>query len=237
MQTQTDNDQVYAEKAIRTMEAELMQFGVRFINDTATRRSYQAQIHQYAQEMLEHLRRGEIAPKEAARLANEARNEILKNSRLTSSDIGRAYAESLKREGKTLSELMQHYADKHFKRPFDQLSKAQQDLVYLEIVKASGRDNPRVTSRVAKLTKLGKGLVLVSLAISVYNVASAEDKVDALAREGATTGGGILGGAAGGAAAGLLCGPGAPVCVTIGVFVGGVAGALGADWAYGLLKN
>jgi len=37
---------------------------------------------------------------------------------------------------------------------------------------------------------------------------------------------------AGGAAAGMICGPGAPVCVTIGVFVGGVAAVLGADFTF-----
>jgi hypothetical protein len=132
---------------------------------------------------------------------------------------------------------MEKYAERLFKRPFSQLSKAQQDLVYLEIVKASASDRPQVTSRIAKLSKLGKGLILISVAISVYNVSTAEDKVDALGREGASAGGGFLGGAAGGALAGLACGPGAPVCVTIGVFVGGVAGALGADWAYGWLKQ
>jgi hypothetical protein len=37
---------------------------------------------------------------------------------------------------------------------------------------------------------------------------------------------------AGGAAAGLACGPGAPVCVAVGVFVGGALAALGADFAF-----
>ncbi|HLL00685.1 MAG TPA: hypothetical protein VK539_08875 [Myxococcaceae bacterium] len=237
MQTQTGNDHAYAESVIRAMQAELTQFGLRFISDNATRRNYQAQIQQYVNELLDHMRRGEITPQEAARLANATRNDVMNALRLKTSDVGRAVAESFKPEGKTLSQLLQHYAQKVFQRPFEQLSKTQQDLVYLEIVKASARDNPKFTSRVAKLSKLGKGLVFVSVAISVYNVASAEDKVDALGREGATTGGGILGGAAGGALAGLACGPGAPVCVTIGVFVGGVAGALGADWAYGWFKD
>ena len=44
-------------------------------------------------------------------------------------------------------------------------------------------------------------------------------------------------GALGGAAAGLVCGPGAPVCVTIGVFVGGALGAFGIDFGYTWLKG
>ena len=65
----------------------------------------------------------------------------------------------------------------------------------------------------------------------MYNILSAEDKVAASVREGATLGGGVLAGAGGGAAAGWICGPGAPVCVGIGVFVGGALGALGVDLA------
>ena len=46
-------------------------------------------------------------------------------------------------------------------------------------------------------------------------------------------GGGFAGGAAGGAIARLACGPRAPICVTVGVFVGGALGALGADVSLG----
>ena len=46
------------------------------------------------------------------------------------------------------------------------------------------------------------------------------------------TGGGIAGGVAGGAVAGLACGPGAPVCVTVGAFVGGALAAFGIDYFF-----
>lgn len=60
----------------------------------------------------------------------------------------------------------------------------------------------------------------------------------AVVRGGGVALGGWLGGAGGGflggAAAGTVCGPGAPVCSSVlgvgGAIVGGVAGALGADW-------
>jgi hypothetical protein len=41
----------------------------------------------------------------------------------------------------------------------------------------------------------------------------------------AAMGAGIGGGMGGGALAGLLCGPGAPVCVAVGAFVGGLGAA------------
>lgn len=63
-------------------------------------------------------------------------------------------------------------------------------------------------------------------------MATAEDKERQIAKEGATSGAGFVGGMIGGAVAGLACGPGAPVCVAVGVFVGGAAAALGTDFAF-----
>lgn len=80
-------------------------------------------------------------------------------------------------------------------------------------------------------SKLGRGVLIVTIGVAVYHIAVAEDKVKATAREGVIIGGGF----AGGAVAGLACGPGAPVCVTVGVFVGGALGALGADFTFGWL--
>ena len=61
-------------------------------------------------------------------------------------------------------------------------------------------------------------------------MATADDKVDATKRELTVTGAGIGGGIAGGALAGLACGPGAPVCVVVGAFVGGALAAFGVDY-------
>lgn len=63
----------------------------------------------------------------------------------------------------------------------------------------------------------------------MYAVATADDKVTTSGRELAVTGAGVAGGFAGGALAGLACGPGAPVCVTVGAFVGGALAAFGSD--------
>lgn len=82
----------------------------------------------------------------------------------------------------------------------------------------------RITSRA------GRSLIVLSLAISVYTVATAEDKVDAAAQEASVAGAGVAGGIAGGALAGLACGPGAPVCVSVGAFVGGALAAFGVDY-------
>ena len=60
-------------------------------------------------------------------------------------------------------------------------------------------------------------------------IATAEDEVAAAEEEAAVTGAGIAGGIAGGALAGLSCGPGAPVCVGIGAFVGAALAASGVS--------
>ena len=83
-----------------------------------------------------------------------------------------------------------------------------------------------------KLSHAGRGLIVISIALSVYTVATAENKVDAAGKEIVVTGAGIGGGIAGGALAGLACGPGAPVCVTVGAFVGGALVAFGVGLAW-----
>ncbi|MEI8632844.1 hypothetical protein P4S72_14180 [Vibrio sp. PP-XX7] len=109
----------------------------------------------------------------------------------------------------TLSDLTEKYAQRHFKLSFSELSAVEQDKVYLEIIDSSGRARPSVNAAAARLSRLGRGLLIVTIGIAVYNIATAEDKVRAAEREGAVLGGGFAGGAAGGAVAGLACGPGA----------------------------
>lgn len=79
----------------------------------------------------------------------------------------------------------------------------------------------------ARLSYAGRGLIVISLAISAYNIATSTDKVSAAGKELLSISASIGGGIAGGAIAGLACGPGAPVCVTIGAFVGGALAAFG----------
>jgi predicted lipid-binding transport protein (Tim44 family) len=81
-----------------------------------------------------------------------------------------------------------------------------------------------------RLSNAGKGLIVLSLGLSIYRIANAEDKVDAATQEAANTGAGIGGGMAGGAIAGLACGPCAPVCVGVGAFVSGALAAFGVSF-------
>jgi len=103
--------------------------------------------------------------------------------------------------------------------------------VFEEVIEASGRSSPKVTARIPKWTRFGRGLAAVTVAISVYNIWEAENKLRQGLKEGGTLLGGALGGAAANASAGFLCGPGAPVCVTALFVIGGVVGALIAQSA------
>lgn len=225
------------EHAVRTLESEALNFAMRFIRDSNVRLNYLAEIRKFSQQILSEVRQGGLSYGEGAKQANEMRNSIMEASRIKSSDIGRAQAISLKSKGLLLEELTEKYAQQFFKKSSSALSEAERNQVFLEIIKAAGRDRSRETARALRFGKLGKGLWVLTIGIAVYNVTTAEDKTEAVTREGVGIGGGMLGGAAGGAAAGLACGPGAPVCVTVGVFVGGALGALGADLSFDWLKS
>lgn len=220
------------ESALNLLKVEATNFGYRFIHDGAVRRDYIAKTQALVKTIKDEVRAGRLSYAEGAEEANKVRNAIMDAARLRSSDIGRASAAAAKATGKTLAELQEYYAEKLMKRTFDSLSDAEKNRVWLEIIEASGRQRPAFNIKAARLAKVGRGFVVLSLGIAVYNVATADDQSRQAVKEGATAGAGILGGMGGGVLAGLACGPGAPVCVAIGVFVGGALAALGADVAF-----
>ena len=145
--------------------------------------------------------------------------------------MGRAVAEWVKREGPSLNALIARNTLREFPgADFWQLSPSQRDVVYRRIVESAGRSDAGWTALMRKLSPVGRGLLVVSIGLSVYTVATADDPGDAAGRELAVTGAGVGGGIAGGALAGLACGPGAPVCVGVGAFVGGALAAFGVDF-------
>lgn len=109
---------------------------------------------------------------------------------------------------------------------------SQQNRVFAEIVASAGWSQPTITRNVLRLSYVGRSVILLSLALSTYNVLTARNKSTAVKRELVTTTAGIGGSIAAGALAGLACGPGAPVCVTIGAFVGGALAAFGAGFIW-----
>ncbi|MGC2656652.1 MAG: hypothetical protein WA324_01650 [Bryobacteraceae bacterium] len=152
-------------------------------------------------------------------------------ARLKSSDIGRAVAEQMKAKGKTLAELEEAYAVKKFGRSFVGLADEEKNATWVEIIEASGRVRPSATAGALRMGKFGKGLLFISMAIAIADIATSEDKVEAAGREGT----GFLAGAAGAAgtaaAVGWIAGPGYSVVVGVAAFVGGALAAWGGDAA------
>jgi len=223
------------EHAARAMQGAMDYAGSAAVKDGSVRAEYQRNIERLTSDLRHEAETGQITWREAAEQANRVRNETMELMRGRSSAVGRSWAQSLKAEGKTLNELIARYTLKRFgaAAQFDALSAADRDLVFADIVAAAARANPGVTAAATMMSRAGRGLLVLSIAFSVYNIYTAEDRVGAAEKEVAVTGGGILGGMAGGALAGLACGPGAPVCVTVGAFAGGALAALGVDWFWG----
>jgi hypothetical protein len=197
--------------------------------DPQVRGAYQRTITAFVADLRQKVNSGQMTWRQAAEEAQQVRNQTMEMVRNRSTPVGRALAEQLKAKGKTLNELIAKYTLEKFGQNarFDALTVAQKEVVYAEIVSAASRSNPRVNAQMLRWSRYGRGLVLLSVAVSVYTVATSETPGATAGREIAITGAGIAGGMAGGAIAGLACGPGAPVCVTIGAFVGGALAALG----------
>ncbi len=220
------------ESIIKALRADVTSISIQFTLDTKARAAYTKSVAEMASKLRAQVLSGKISWHQAAKEANKTRNTIMEIMRTKSTPIGRAIAEKLKKEGKTLAEMLSRKSHELFGKEFNQLATSQQNKVYAEVVKSAGKANPKWSYLMKKVSYAGKALIVISVAISVHNIATAEDKVAAATREASVAGGGILGGAAGGAAAGLACGPGAPVCVTAGALIGGVAGAFGVDYIF-----
>ncbi|WP_221801940.1 hypothetical protein [Oceanobacter mangrovi] len=229
MEALQQDDQQLFENTIKSMEAELANVGVHLTIDSSARQLYTKKIRAMSNELRVLAASGKITWLEAAQQASTARNVIMDIIRTKSTPVGLSIAQSLKQQGKTLNELVASKAQKMYGKSvnFDKLTDFQKDKVYSEVVKSAGKSRPEVTAAMKKLSYAGRSLVFVSIALSVYTVATAENKFDAAGREIAITGAGVGGGFAGGALAGLACGPGAPICVTVGAFIGGALSAFG----------
>jgi hypothetical protein len=231
MSSNSSADRLSFESAVQALEKEVANVGTHMAIDANARNLYSRLIAEMAEDLRKQASSGRITWAQAAREANEARNGIMDIVRSRSTAVGRAFAQQLKSEGMSLNSLVARKTIEIYgpSAEFTALAPTKQNVVYAAIVKSAGKSNPQVTVRMQMLSRVGRRLLFVSLAISVYNVATAQDKVRAAGREITVTGAGIAGGIAGGALAGLACGPGAPVCSTIGAFVGGALVAFGVD--------
>lgn len=219
------------ESVVQSLEAQLANIGAHSVIDSEVRLLYSKNIRAMADELRTQASSGQISWKQAATQASEVRNEVMMSLRAKSTPVGRAMAEAMKKDGKTLNALIGEKTQDLYGKAaeFDSLSNAKKNKVYAAVVDSSGKSRPFVNRAMRITSRAGRSLIVISVAISIYTVATADDKVDAGKREAALVGSSIAGGIAGGALAGLACGPAAPVCVGVGAFVGGALAAFSVD--------
>ena len=149
-------------------------------------------------------------------------------ARRQSSEIGLAYALSKKETGVTLEQAYVKYSNKLFQQDFRLLDADKKNEVLKEIIKASGRSS-RYDNRVAAaLGSIGRTLMVATVLISGYNIVNAHNKIKQAAKEGSVLISASAGSMGGGAIAGLVCGPGALICSTVGVFLGAIGFGIGS---------
>jgi hypothetical protein len=115
------------------------------------------------------------------------------------------------------------------------LGQAEQATVWLRIIEGAGTDRPSASLLAKRLGTVGRRLLLVSVAIGLYEVYEAEDKPREIARQGTLVTAGAVGGwAVGAGAVGIgVCAAAAPVCVGSAALIGGILVAFGSDLAFG----
>ena len=223
------SERAVLEEALQQLEVQALNFGFSFIKNERARQFYVDNTQEFSNSIRAAYDAGLMSAEEGAKSAHEMRNQIMTLARQRNSQLGRAYSKSLKETGAALDDLANKYALRRFNKAFDELTQGEREQVFVEIMDAAGRPNPRVTKLARRLGKAGRVMWVFTAAVAYYNIYSAEDKTRAATREAATLGGGFAGGAAGGAIAGIWAGP---VGVAIGIAVGGMLGAIIADEAF-----
>lgn len=215
---QSVKDRAEFEHAIQSLEAQIANLGAHLTIDSSTRLAYSRGIRKMADQLRSDATAGKITWVQAAKEAQETRNLIMEIARQRSTPVGRSMAQQLKAQGYSLNELVAAQTKRHYGEGavFSRLSAVQKNKIYADIVMSAGKSNPAVTRAMSRLSYAGRGLLLFSLTLSAYSIATSSDKAATAARELTVTGAGIGGGIAGGALAGLACGPGAPLCATLG---------------------
>lgn len=219
------------DKALRELEATSASFAMRLIRMAEVRTAYVAQIKEMSLAIRKAVDQGSITAGRGAELANGLRNEIMAMSRERDMDLGRALAQKWKTHGLSLDDSIAAAMRKLGLggRQFQQLTGAEQEAVFRQVIESAGSSRPKVTQAIPKLRWAGRACWLATFAIAGYNIGTSENPWWQSGRESSNIGGGLGGSIAAGAVAGIWAGP---VGVAIGAAVGGILGSLLADRAY-----
>ena len=177
---------------------------------------------------------------ESSKNVQSARNAIMNSIRAQTSPTSLALAKAIKREGKTFDELLDKYTHELYKgSKFSELDMDKKSRVYMKVIERAGlpSSNFNLLSRFFSWTF--KGIIVATYANAIYNIYTADDKIDELEHQGSILAGAEAGMRFGGGLmpevcvpAGFAAGVGYFVCVAAGVFVSSMVGAFLGSRAY-----
>jgi hypothetical protein len=234
MPQSNQNDINSLNDSLDDFEATAQEFAQICFRDEAARNRYSRLISEMSSEIVQKVKSGEISAVEGAQIANGRRNRIMNSIRNESSLLGKHVAEHIKHHGRFMDDLHESYSYKRYSKPFDHLTPSERYQVHMDQILASGRSNAVIDGRIAKLTHLSRGIEALSLAYSIKKISESENKERAFLIEVGTLLAGLGGGEAAAYAASLVFGPGAPIFVGAGMFLGSI---IAADAAHSYMTS
>ncbi len=205
--------------------------------DSRMRVWYGRQIERISDKLLAEARAGRI-PWEQARLqAHTARGTTMKEARGNGTALGLKLSEMLKEANHSIAEIDARILERHFGgRSLESLTETENRRLLELAIESAGRSRESVNTAARVAGHIGRGVAVLTFAAAAYSVYMADARVREFARQSALLSGGALGGMAGGAAAGAVAGaatgPGVVIFVAGGILLGGILGALGAEFAF-----
>ena len=189
------------ETQIKLFESQMAAACREAIKSEDVRAEYMRRIKAASDELIEMVRSRKITPHEGAISAYNLRNKILLTLRGDLTSFGLAYSRNIKPDsGRPFEYYLNKNSQELFNKPYQSLTTEQKERVLIKLVEKAGKSNSDVSVKAKFFGMAGRALLIVTLAVAVYNVIEAEDKERQALKEGATLGGGIAGGIAGGAA-------------------------------------
>lgn len=170
-------DEEVFDNAIKSLESTAASIGAHLEIDSTSRRTYAREIKTMSAKLQQQVAAGRLTWAQAAEQAQTTRNVIMQFTRSRSTPIARAFAERTKTEGRGLNALVADKTSKLFGKDavFTKLMPSKQNRVFAEIVASAGRSHPTITRNVRRLSHLGRGIILLSLALSTYNILTARN--------------------------------------------------------------
>ena len=258
--------QTYEEEE-RMLKSDALLYSIRFIKDGKLRQKYNMNVSHAVDEVRrDHLfeaknvdefiqrynsRKGSLpfevwnkSPfeilEESVKNVQSARNVIMNLIRAQTSPTSLALAKALKREGKTFDYLLDKYTEQIYAgSKFSELDMDKKSRVYMKVIERAGLPSSNFNLLSHFVSWTFKGIIVATYANAIYNIYTADDKIDEAEHQGSIIAGAEAGMRFGGglmpevcAPAGVAAGVGYFVCVAAGVFVSSMVGAFLGSRAY-----